>query len=341
MHTRNILICGGSGFIGSHFIRYLHNKYPDYRIFNLDLLTYAGNLENLADLSSSSRYQFIRGDICDIHLLKNLFAKHRFEIVVNFAAETHVDRSIFNSTDSIHTNVEGVHSLFEACRKYGISRFVQISTDEVYGDIHDGSSNEESPLQPSSPYSASKAAADLLILSYMRTFRFPAVIIRGSNNFGSYQYPEKLIPLAISTLITGGRIPVHGLGEQIRSWLHVLDFCSAIDLAVHKASEFSVYNVSGTSKKNIEVLERVCGVLNKDLGAHKLHTKDRPGGDCRYSPDSTKIRKELGWQPQYPFDDSIGAVVGWYVENQPWWKKILENKEVWDHYQKQFQAQYY
>ncbi len=338
---KKILICGGAGFIGSHFVRYLHNKYLNYKIFNFDLLTYAGNLENLIDLASSNRYQFIKGDICDTKLLNDLFEKHRFDIVVNFAAETHVDRSIFNSVDFIHTNVEGVHSLLEVCRKYGIRRFVQISTDEVYGDVKVGFSDEDAPLRPSSPYSASKAAADLIILSYVRTFQFPAVIVRGSNNFGPYQYPEKLIPLAVVSLLTGKKIPTHGTGEQVRNWLHVWDFCSAIDAVTHKAQDAQIFNASNVYKKNIEVLEAIAKVLKKDLGAHKIHTKDRPGGDGRYAPDSAKIRRELGWSPRYSFDDQIGEVVSWYLDNREWWTKILNKKEVWDHYQKQFEAQYY
>jgi len=337
----NVLICGGSGFIGSHFVRHLYFKYPDYKIFNLDFLTYAGNNDNLTDLENLGRYQFIHGDICDGNLLAEIFGKHNFAVVVNFAAETHVDRSIWNSFAFIHTNINGVHSLIDTCRTYKVPRFIQVSTDEVYGDIEEGFSTEEAPLCPSNPYSASKAAADLLVQSYMRTFKLPALIVRGSNNFGPFQYPEKLIPLAIVSLIRAKKIPVHGSGEQVRNWLHVLDFCSAIDIVMHQGPDFSVFNVSDVSRKNIEVLGAVAKALNKDLDSCKLHTKDRPGGDQRYALDSTKIRRELGWSPRYHFDDCIEGVVNWYLSNKEWWTKILSRKEVWDHYQKQFEAEYY
>lgn len=338
---KNILVCGGSGFIGSHFVRHLYFKYPSYKIFNLDLLTYAGNNDNLIDLKDKERYRFIHGDICDAKLLADIFGKYNFTAVINFAAETHVDRSIFNSFAFIHTNITGVHNLIDACRTYKVPRFVQISTDEVYGDIKEGFSTETTPPCPSNPYSASKAAADLLVQSYIRTFKLPAVIIRGSNNFGPFQYPEKLIPLAIVSLLTGKKIPVHGNGEQVRNWLHVLDFCSAIDTVMHEAADGSVFNVSNVPMKNIEVLSAVAKVLNKDLEVNKLHTKDRPGGDDRYAPDSTKIRRELGWSPRYNFKDCIEEVVNWYLNNKEWWTKILNRKEVWDHYQKQFEAHYY
>mgnify|MGYP001582757572 CR=1 FL=1 len=249
---KNILICGGSGFIGSNFIRYLFHKYQNYRIFNLDLLTYAGNPENLLDVenhetaaqSDKRRYQFIRGDICDGVLLGNLFDKYNFSAVINFAAESHVDRSFINVFDFVRTNIEGVRSLIEICRKSRVPRFIQISTDEIYGPVPEGFSGEDAPFRPSNPYAASKAAADLLVQSYIRTHQVPALIIRSSNNFGPYQYPEKLIPLVISNIIEGKKVPVHGSGEHRRSWIHVNDFCSAIDLVLHKAPDYSIYNIS-------------------------------------------------------------------------------------------------
>jgi dTDP-glucose 4,6-dehydratase len=337
----NVLVCGGSGFIGSHFVRRIHEHYPHYRVFNLDLLTYAGRNGNLDDLPGCDRYAFIHGSICDAPLLAPLFSDHRFDFVVNFAAESHVDRSIFNSYAFIQTNVNGVHSLIDACRTFRVRRFVQISTDEVYGDVLNGYSDEEAPLRPSSPYSASKAAGDLLVQAYMRTHGLPAIILRGANNFGFYQYPEKLIPLAIINMIRGERVPVHGSGEQIRNWLHVSDFCSAIDLAMHRAPDFSVYNVADSEKMNIQVLRMIAQILGKDLESCKVHTRDRPGGDWRYAPDSEKIRRTLGWSPQYCLEDSLEAVVHWYQKNARWWQSILSRREVWDHYQKQFEAQYF
>ncbi len=338
--AKSILVCGGSGFIGSNFIRYLLERHPDYAVTNLDLLTYAGNNGNLADVEGDPRYRLMKGDICDKAVLDALFHDTAFDLVVNFAAESHVDRSIFNSFAFIHTNVNGVHSLIEAVRTYRVPRFVQISTDEVYGDIPDDAT-EEAPLRPSSPYASSKASADLLIGAYIRTHRLPALIVRGANVFGPHQYPEKLIPLATINLITGSRIPVHGTGQQIRNWLHVLDFCAAIDLVMHCAPDYEIYNVSDVSRRNIEVLETLAGLLGKDLDLHKMYVKDRPGGDTRYMPNSDKIRRERGWAPQHSFDRTIGDVADWYVRNAAWWQKILEMQDTWEHYQRQFRAEYF
>jgi dTDP-glucose 4,6-dehydratase len=337
----DVLVCGGSGFIGSHFVRRLCEHYPTYRVSNLDLLTYAGQNGNLDDLAGREGYTFIHGSICDAPLLAQVFSDRRFDVVVNFAAESHVDRSIFNSYAFIQTNVNGVHSLIDACRTFQVPRFVQISTDEVYGDVLDGYSDEDAPLRPSSPYSSSKAAGDLLVQAYMRTHGLPAIILRGANNFGFYQYPEKLIPLAIINMIRGEMVPVHGSGEQVRNWLHVLDFCSAIDVAMHQAPDFSVYNVSDSERKNIEVLRMIAAILGKDLDVCKVHTKDRPGGDWRYAPNSDRIRRTLGWRPRHRLEESLEGVVHWYEKNRCWWQSILSRQEVWDHYQKQFQAQYF
>lgn len=347
---KDILITGGCGFIGSNFIRYLYNKYPNYRIFNLDLLTYAGNLENLQDLENleaglspdDKRYLFIKGDICDKDFLLKLFEEHKFDAVVNFAAESHVDRSIQNSVHFIRTNVGGVHILIETCRINKTPRFIQVSTDEVYGDVSgDQFSDERSPFRPSSPYSASKAAADLLVQSYMRTHKLSALVVRGSNNFGPFQYPEKLIPLTIISLINKDKMPVHGRGDQIRDWLHVLDFCSAIDLVLHKAEDGAIYNISNTPKRNIEVLQTIAKILGRNLDDYKIHVSDRPGGDNRYAPDSAKIRRELGWSPQYHFDSAIEGVVSWYFDNENWWKKIKSKKDFQGNYERQIKAQWY
>ncbi len=347
--NKNVLICGGSGFIGSNFIRYFYNKYPAYKIFNLDLLTYAGNPENLLDIeaqeeklqSFQKRYQFIRGDICDGMLISNIFEKYDFNVVINFAAESHVDRSFVNVFDFVRTNIEGVRSLIEVARKYGVPRFVQISTDEIYGSVPEGFSTEEAPFRPSNPYAASKAAADLLIQSYIRTHRVPALIIRSSNNYGPFQYPEKLIPLAISNIIEGKKVPIHGSGEHRRSWIHVDDFCSAIDLIVHRAPDYGIYNVSGEEKTNLEILEIIARRLKKSLEDHKEHTKDRPGADLRYAPDSSKLKSELGWLPKHDIENSIGEVVKWYFDKQEWWRKIKSKKEYLDHYERQVKAEYY
>lgn len=344
-----VLVCGGSGFIGSNFIRHFYHKHPDSTIVNFDLLTYAGNPDNLLDIEkleeargqSDRRYHFVQGDICDESQLEKLFKKYEPDLVINFAAESHVDRSIISSYDFIRTNVEGARSLIEAIQRFNVPRFVQISTDEVYGNIPDGYSNEDFPFRPSSPYAASKAAADLLVQSYIRTYKAPAIIIRGSNNFGSYQYPEKLIPLAITNILEGKKVPVHGTGEHIRSWLHVLDFCSAIDLVVSGAQDHSIYNVSGDERSNIQVLQAIADCIGKDLHEHKEHVGDRPGADFRYAPDSSKIKEELGWEQEYNFNDSIGSLVSWYADNPIWWQKIKKEKEFQVYYEKQSKAQYY
>lgn len=346
---KNVLICGGSGFIGSNFVRYFYDKYPEYQIFNLDLLTYAGNIENLSDIerleakqdSSAKRFRFIRGDICDSNLLSDIFGKYKFDLVINFAAESHVDRSFVNAFDFVRTNIEGVRSLIEATRKYQTARFIQISTDEIYGSVTDGFSTEEAPLRPSNPYAASKAGADLLVQAYIRSHKVHAIIIRGSNNFGPYQYPEKLIPLAISNVIEGKKIPVHGSGLHIRSWLHVADFCSAIDLIAHRAADYSIYNVSGEQKTNLQILELLSPHFREGIEQNKEHINDRPGADIRYAPDSSKLKNDLGWQPKHDLEGSAAELVRWYADNQNWWRKIKSKKEFLDHYSKQSRAEYY
>lgn len=348
---KTILICGGAGFIGSNFIRHLYRARPEYRIVNFDLLTYSGNLKNLDDVvaedamlpESHRRYLFVQGDICDTTILDRLFEEYHFDLVVNFAAESHVDRSLCSSYDFMRTNVLGTHTLIEACRKHVNPRFVQISTDEVYGDVLSGYSSEDAPLNASSPYSASKAGADVLIKSYMRSHRLRAVIIRGSNNFGPYQYPEKLIPLAISNFIEEKRIPVHGAGTHVRHWLHVLDFCRAIDLVAHLSADNQIYNVCGTPKTNIDVLEAIRRALKlpHHLDMYKVHTNDRPGADMRYAPNDAKIRRDFAFAPEHPFDETIEDVVSWYLENASWWREIKTRPTFIEHYKKQERADYY
>lgn len=348
---KKILICGGSGFIGSNFIHHMYDKYENYELFNLDLLTYSGNQKNLLDITKrelskdeeDKRYHFFQGNICDKVFLDNLFSEHNFDIVVNFAAESHVDRSLCSSHDFVNTNVVGTHTLVEECRIHNIPRFLQISTDEIYGDVKEGYSTEMSSVNPSNPYAASKASADLVIKSYIRSHGLPALIIRGSNNFGPYQYPEKLIPLAISNLIEGKKIPVHGDGKHIRSWIYVNDFCNAIDTVIHKGKDGHVYNVSGVSKNNLEILESIRGLLGlgKDLSECVEHTNDRPGADLRYAPDSTKLIQELGWSPQYDFKDAMKYTVKWYIDNEQWWKDVKNKEEFIRHYDRQQRADYY
>lgn len=348
---KKILICGGYGFIGSNFVRHLYDKYEDYELFNLDLLTYSGNRQNLLDIrekefekkGNERRYHFYHGNICDRVFLENLFKENKFDIVVNFAAESHVDRSLCSSYDFIRTNVVGTHVLIEECRKHNVPRFLQISTDEVYGDIADGHSTEEALLNPSNPYSASKASADIIVKSYIRSHKLPALIIRGSNNFGPYQYPEKLIPLAISNLIEEKKIPVHGDGKHIRSWIYVLDFCQAIDRVMHSGESGHIYNANGTLKSNLEILEIIRNILglNKELSEYIEHTDDRPGADLRYAPDSTKLRQTLDWAHQHDFDEAMRNTVKWYVENPTWWQEIKNKNEFTDHYDRQQRAAYY
>ncbi len=346
---KNILVTGGAGFIGSNFIRHLYNKYPDYRIFNLDLLTYAGNNENLRDLEilenappvKKQRYFFLKGDICDEPFVNNILNEYDIEVIVNFAAETHVDRSLVSSRNFIETNVLGTHNLINLAFQKGLKRFVQISTDEVYGDITKGHSKENSPLAATNPYSVTKASADMLVQTYMRAYKLPAVVLRGSNNFGPYQYPEKLIPLSITNLLHKKPIPIHGDGRQVRSWLHVEDFCEAIDLVMHFAPDFSIYNVSGIEKSNKEIVNSICQELGHSFKKSCYFTNDRPGGDSRYSPVSSKIKKELGWKLKKIIDHSISDVVNWYKDRSDWWRPIRKTIEFKKHYEKQRQAKYF
>lgn len=342
---KKILITGGAGFIGSNFIHYIYNKYPSYTIYNLDILTYAGNLDNLKlvnlkDIEGSKRYFFIKGDICDPELVDRLFKKHNFDIVVNFAAESHVDRSITNDHYFFSTNLGGVHNLIALIRKHKVPRFIQISTDEIYGDVKKGVSAEDALIRPSNPYAASKAAADIVIQSYMRTHKLPLLIVRGSNNFGPYQYPEKLIPLTITNLLENKLIPIHGDGQQLRCWLHVEDFCRAVDLVMHKGKDFSIYNVAGIEMSNLEIVKGIAKVLNKNRKDFFYFIKDRPGGDHRYAPDSTKIRKDLGWELKHPIKKSLGQVVNWYLNNNNWWKDIKKKKDFKIYYNKQYHSEY-
>ncbi len=317
-----ILVTGGAGFIGSNFIRYMLGEHPDCRIVNLDLLTYAGNLENLADLEGNERYRFVRGDIGDASLLEELFSEG-LDAVVNFAAESHVDRSIEDPGHFLHTNVLGTQALLEAARRHGVSRFLQVSTDEVYGSCEEGTAfTEQSPLAPNSPYSASKAAADLLCRAYGKTYGLPVLLTRCSNNYGPYQFPEKLIPLFITNALADEPLPVYGDGLYVRDWIFVLDHCHALDLVLREGRPGEIYNIGADEPRtNLEITRLILERLGKDPALIR-HVKDRPGHDRRYAIDSSKLHRELGWRPRTPFEEGMARTIEWYMSHRSWWEKI-------------------
>ncbi len=329
-----LLITGGLGFIGSNFVHYILKKYPNYQVINLDKMTYAGNPENLKDVENDQRYKFVKGDICDKELVNDLVSKEKPDVIINFAAETHVDRSILEPDAFIKTDIFGTHTLLEAVRNYGIKKYVQISTDEVYGSIEKGLFTEQSDLKPNSPYSASKTGADLLVRAYFKTYELPILITRSSNNYGPWQYPEKLIPLFITNLIEGKKVPVYGDGLNVRDWLYVLDNCSGIDLVLHKGKVGEIYNIGADNEKtNKEITEIILKGLGKDESSIE-YVKDRPGHDRRYALDSTKLKK-LGWKPEYNFDQAMKETIEWYKNNLDWWKKI-KSGEYLEYYKKQY-----
>lgn len=325
-----ILVTGGAGFIGSNFVHHMVKQYPDDVILNLDLLTYAGNLENLREVEDKPNYRFVRGDIADRDFIMELFDKERPDIVVNFAAESHVDRSITDPGVFVRTNVMGTQVLLDASKEYGVKRYHQVSTDEVYGDLPldrpDLFFHEDTPLHTSSPYSSSKASADLFVLAYYRTYGLPVTISRCSNNYGPYHFPEKLIPLIISRALADEKLPVYGKGENVRDWLHVSDHCEAIDLIIHKGKVGEVYNVGGHNEKtNLEVVKTILKALDKPESLIEFVT-DRPGHDLRYAIDPTKLETELGWKPKYTFETGIQQTIEWYLENKEWWENILSGE---------------
>jgi len=330
-----IIITGGLGFIGSNFIRYILEKHNEEEIINLDKMTYAGNPENLKDIENYKGYKFIKGDICDKELVDNLVSKEKPDVIINFAAETHVDRSILEPDAFIKTDIFGTHNLLETVRKYKIKKYLQISTDEVYGSIEKGLFTEQSNLKPNSPYSSSKAGADLLVRAYFKTYELPVLITRSSNNYGPYQYPEKLIPLFITNLIEGKKVPLYGDGLNVRDWLYVLDNCSGIDTVLRQGKLGEVYNIGADNEKtNKEITSIILKELGKDERSIE-HVKDRPGHDRRYALDSSKLRK-LGWKPEYDFEKAIKETIGWYKNNPDWWKKI-KSGEYLEYYKKQYQ----
>lgn len=329
----NLLITGGAGFIGSNFIRYILETYPDYRIINLDKLTYSGNLENLRDVERYPRYGFVKGDIYDSKIVNSL-ARKKPDAIIHFAAESHVDRSILDSHEFILTNVLGTKILLDAAHTYKIGRFMHISTDEVYGSIKEGVFREDDPLHPNSPYAASKAASDLLALAYHKTYGTPVIITRSSNNFGPYQYPEKVIPLFVTNLLEGKKIPLYGDGRNVRDWIYVMDNCAAIDTVLHKGNVGEIYNVSGGNERtNLEITRFILEELGKDEGSIQ-YVEDRPGHDFRYSVDSTKL-KHLGWEAKYRFREALRDTIAWYRNNTDWWKK-LKSGEYLEYYKKQY-----
>ncbi len=329
-----ILITGGAGFIGSNFIRYMIEKYPNYKFINLDALTYCGNLENLEGIEKNPNYNFVKGNITDKKLIDNLVSK--VDYIVNFAAESHVDRSIKDPEIFIKSNILGTQNLLNAAKKHNIKKFLQVSTDEVYGSLgKTGYFTEETPLQPNSPYSATKASADLMVRAYHNTFNLPVNITRCSNNYGPYQFPEKLIPLMISNALKDEPLPIYGDGKNIRDWLHVYDHCTAIDLVLHEGKLGEVYNIGGhNEKQNIEIVKLILSTLNKDYSLIKF-VNDRLGHDKRYAIDSNKIRTELGWEPKYTFETGIVETINWYLENQKWMNKI-KSGEYQEYYKKMY-----
>ena len=334
-----IIVTGGAGFIGGNFVHYMLNKYNDYKIICLDALTYAGNMETLEPVKDNPNFKFYKADIADRDAVYEIFEKEKPDIIVNFAAESHVDRSIDNPGIFLQTNVIGTGVLMDACRKYGITRYHQVSTDEVYGDLPldrpDLFFTETTPLHTSSPYSASKASADLLVQAYHRTFKLPVTISRCSNNYGPYHFPEKLIPLIIANALADKELPVYGKGENVRDWLYVEDHCSAIDLIIHKGRVGEVYNIGGHNEKtNLEVVK----IILKELGKSEdliRYVTDRPGHDMRYAIDPTKIHNELGWLPATKFEDGIKKTIKWYLDNKEWWQHII-NGEYKDYYEKHY-----
>lgn len=329
-----LLVTGACGFIGSNFIRYILKKYPDYEITNLDALTYSGNLENQRDIKKDKRYRFAHGRIDDVDLVMDVLG--RVDYVVNFAAETHVDRSIHDAQPFILTNILGTHILLEGARTSSIKKFIHISTDEVYGTLEEkGKFTEETLLSPNSPYAASKASGDMLAHAYHKTYGLPVVIVRPSNNYGYYQFPEKFIPLMITNLLLGKEVPVYGKGENIRDWLFVEDSCSAIDMVMHNGRAGEVYNAGGDSEvRNIELTRKVLAIMGKGE-EHIKFVKDRPGHDYRYALDNSKIERELQWRPSVRIDEGLEKTVQWYKDNESWWKPLkerlcAESKGFWE-----------
>jgi dTDP-glucose 4,6-dehydratase len=333
---KNILITGGAGFIGSNFINHVLNERDDYNVVNLDKLTYAGNLENLKNTETKKNYHFIKGDIANSDLVNYIFEKHQIKFVINFAAESHVDRSILGSEIFYRTNVIGTNVLLETARRYEVEKFIQISTDEVYGSLgSEGLFTERTSLSPNSPYSSSKAAADMMALSFHHTYGIPVVITRCSNNYGQYQFPEKLIPLMIINALNNKKLPVYGDGMNVRDWIYVIDHNKAIDIVFEKGRAGEVYNIGASNEMpNIEIVKLILKHLKKSEDLIEF-VKDRPGHDRRYAIDSTKIKMELEWKPEFTFESAIQDTIDWYIKNRNWWERIISGE-----YQNYYNLQY-
>lgn len=334
--TKNILVTGGAGFIGSNFINHILSKRDDWNIVNLDKLTYAGNLENLKPSEGKKNYHFVKGDITNAELVDYLFTKYSIKYVINFAAESHVDRSILGSQVFYTTNVIGTNVLLEAARRHNIQKFLQISTDEVYGSLgNEGLFTEQTPLSPNSPYSSSKAAADMMALAFYHTYGMPVVITRCSNNYGPLQFPEKLIPLMIINVLNNKKLPVYGDGLNVRDWIYVIDHNKAAELVFENGKPGQVYNIGASREmKNIEIVKLILNKLGKDEELIE-YVKDRPGHDRRYAIDSSKIQNELGWKPSFEFEDAMARTIDWYLQNKNWWERIISGE-----YQKYYELQY-
>ncbi len=335
----NLLVTGGAGFIGSNFVLYWLKKYPEDMLVNLDKLTYAGNPENLKSVENNPNYKFVKGDICDAKLVNKLMKDESIDVVVHFAAESHVDRSILDPSPFIKTNIVGTYTLLEAALKNKIKRFHHISTDEVFGSLSLDSKekfNEKTPYNPRSPYAASKASADHLVRAYYQTYNLPVTISNCSNNFGPYHFPEKLIPLAITNILEGKKVPIYGDGLYVRDWLFVEDHCTAIDAIIHKGRTGETYLIGGMTEEisNIDIVRKILNIIGKDESQIEF-VKDRPGHDRKYSVDWSKINKELGWHPKHDFDEALKLTVEWYVKNQEWWKKI-KTGEYLNYYKRQY-----
>ena len=329
-----LLLTGGAGFIGSNFIHHILGKYPTYKIINLDKLTYCGNLDNLREVEDNQNYKFIQGDICDRAKIAEIFESEKPDFVINFAAETHVDRSILDPHTFTETNVLGTHILLETAKKFGIEKFLHISTDETYGSVENGKFKEDDILMPNSPYSASKASADLLARSYYKTFSLPVIITRSSNNYGPYQFPEKVIPLFISNILEGKKVPLYGTGKNIRDWIFVLDNCEGIDTVLHNGEVGEIYNIGGGNEvTNLELTKIILDELGKDESQIE-YVEDRLGHDFRYALDIEKAKK-IGWEPKHSFEEAIRETIKWYLENKDWWEK-LKQKEFDEYYEKQY-----
>jgi dTDP-glucose 4,6-dehydratase len=328
-----ILVTGGAGFMGSNFIRYILNKYPDYEIVNLDKLTYCGNLDNLKDLVGHPHYTFLKGDIANERDVGQAL-REKVNVIINFAAETHVDRSIMNPRDFVMTDVIGTYNLLESLKKHNIKKYIQISTDEVYGSIEEGEFNEEGPFRPNSPYAASKAGADLLCRSYLKTYKLPIIVTHSCNFMGPYQYPEKLIPLFVTNMIEGKKVPVYGDGKNVRQWIYTADACQAFDLILHRGQLGEVYNIAaGIEKNNLEITRAILQEFGQ--GEEMIeYVKDRPGHDRRYALNWDKIKK-LGFKPTFDFTKALSETVKWYRQNEWWWQKIKSGE-----YREYYQAQY-